>query len=147
MRVLFFLFIPALVFYALNPPWFQALALPLPDFLRWTGVGLGIASLTLWTWTHVVLGKLWSAQLQLREGHRLVTSGPYSRIRHPMYAAMFGWTGSLFLVSANWAFLVVAVAMVAFLAARVLREEQMMLEQFGDDYRAYMKRTGRYLPR
>lgn len=140
------LFFPALVFFALDPPWFRALALPLPGSLRWAGVGMGIASLALWTWTHVALGPLWSGQLQLREGHRLVTSGPYSRVRHPMYTAIFAWMFALFLVSANGAFLVVAMGTAAFLAGRVPREEQMMLERFGIDYRGYMERTGRFLP-
>ena len=83
----FLLFIALIVLLARNPNWRPKLSFPLAFWLRWGGVALGLASLGLWTWTHVALGTLWSAQLQLRTHHRVVTSGPYSRIRHPMYTA------------------------------------------------------------
>ncbi len=93
------------------------------------------------------MGTLWSAYLELRTHHRLVTSGPYSRIRHPMYVAFLAWATSLGLVIANWVLIVFAVCLAVIVVARVPREEQMMLERFGDEYREYMKRTGRFLPR
>jgi protein-S-isoprenylcysteine O-methyltransferase Ste14 len=142
----FFLLIALLVFYAINPPWMQALHLPLPGWLRWAGFALGLASLGFWTWAQTELDTQWSAQLQLRAGHRLVTSGPYSRVRHPIYTVMFGWAASLALVTANLIFVVIAVVMSAGLVARVPREEQMMIEEFGDEYREYMKKTGRFFP-
>jgi len=143
----FLLLIGLLVSYGINPPWMQALLFPLPSWLRWAGVVLGLASLGLWTWTQIELGTLWSAQLQLREEHHLVTTGPYSRVRHPLYTAMVGWAASLALVTASWLFVVVAVATVAMFFVRVPREEQMMIKQFGDQYRAYMKRAGRFFPK
>jgi protein-S-isoprenylcysteine O-methyltransferase Ste14 len=145
--VAFFLLIALLVLYALNSPWMRALSIPLPGWLRWAGFALGLASLALWTWTQAALGKEWSPQLQLREEHHLVTTGPYSRVRHPLYTAMLGWGTALALVTANWVFVLLAVAMIAGLAARVPREEQMMIEEFGDQYREYMKRTGRFFPK
>ncbi len=147
-RVLaFFFLISLLVIYALNPPWVRPLHFPLPGWMRWGGFGLGLASLALLTWTQAELGKQWSAQLQLREEHVLVTSGPYSHVRHPMYTAVFGLGAALALVSANWAFVLITLAAVAGLSARVPREEQMMIEQFGGHYLEYMKKTGRFLPR
>jgi protein-S-isoprenylcysteine O-methyltransferase Ste14 len=145
--VAFFFLIGLLVIYALNPPWVRVLLFPLLGWLRWVGFGLGLASLALLTWTQVELGKQWSAQLQLREEHDLVTSGPYSLVRHPMYTAVFGLGVALALVSANWAFVLITLAAVAGLSARVPREEQMMIEQFGGQYLEYMKKTGRFLPR
>jgi protein-S-isoprenylcysteine O-methyltransferase Ste14 len=142
------LFVIALiVLLARNPNWGLKLTFPLPFWLRWAGVALGLASLGLWTWTHVALGTLWSAQLQLRTHHRLVTSGPYLRIRHPMYTAVLAWATSLGLVLANWVPIIVAVGGAVIFVMRVPREEQMMLERFGDEYREYMKRTGRFLPK
>ena len=146
LRVLVFLFLVALLVYAVLPRHFPALSLPLPDAARWAGVALGVASLGLWTWTHIALGRLWSAQLQLRDDHRLVTTGPYARIRHPMYTAIIAWMIGAALITANWAVVAFAAAMMVFVAARVPREEQMMLERFGDDYRDYMRRTSRFLP-
>jgi protein-S-isoprenylcysteine O-methyltransferase Ste14 len=148
LRVLMFLVLLAwLVVYTINPPWMGVLSVPFPDWLRWVGFALGLASLGFWTWTQLALGKEWSPQIQLREEHRLVTTGPYTRIRHPLYTAMIGYGASLALVTANWVFILFAVAMTAWLPVRVPKEEQMMLEEFGEKYEAYMQRTGRFLPK
>ena len=136
-----------LVVYAINPPWLEALSVPLPDWLRWAGFALGLASLGLWTWTQVALGKEWSPQLQLRDEHHLVTTGPYTRVRHPLYTAMIGYGIGLALVTANWGFIVLAVVIIAGSVARLPREEQMMIERFGDEYTTYMRRTGRFFPK
>jgi protein-S-isoprenylcysteine O-methyltransferase Ste14 len=148
MRLFVLLLLVALiVLLVLNPPWKPKLDFALPCWLRWAGFAMGLASLGLWTWTHVALGTFWSAQLQLRANHRLVTSGPYSRIRHPMYTAIWLWALSLGFVIANWIPIIFAVSAVVILVARVPREERMMIEQFGDEYREYMRRTGRFLPK
>jgi protein-S-isoprenylcysteine O-methyltransferase Ste14 len=145
--VAFFLLMGVLVLYVVGSPWIDALAFPLPDWLRWAGFALGLASLAFWIWTQVALGKEWSPQLQVREEHHLVTAGPYARVRHPLYTAMFGWGVALVLVTANWIFVLLAVLVIVALVARVPREEQMMLEEFGEEYRAYMQRTGRFFPK
>jgi protein-S-isoprenylcysteine O-methyltransferase Ste14 len=60
---------------------------------------------------------------------------------------MLGWGVGVALVTANWVFVVTAVAVIGGMMARVPREEQMMLDEFGEEYRVYMERTGRYFPR
>lgn len=145
--VAFFLLLALLVFYAIDPPWIAALDFGLPPWLRWLGFILGLASLGLWTWVQIALDTLWSAQLQLRQDHHLVTTGPFARMRHPMYTAMCGWGVSLALVTASWIFAIVALIVFPVFFLRVPREEQMMIQQFGDEYLDYMRRTGRFLPR
>ncbi len=145
--ILFFVLIAWLVIYGINPPWLQVLTAPFPGWLRWVGFGLGLVSLGFWTWTQVMLGRLWSAQLQVREEHQLVTRGPYKRIRHPLYTGMFGYGISLALVTANWVFIGFALIVVAGGFIRAPREEQMMIAEFGEEYRAYMGRTWRFLPK
>ena len=125
---------------------FRRFAFPAPGWLRWVGFGLGIASVGLFAWTHVVLGRFWSPYLQLRPGHRLIAHGPYSRIRHPMYSAILGWMMSLGLVAASWIPFVFAALSALNFTLRIQGEEKMMLDQFGDEYQEYMKRTGRLLP-
>jgi protein-S-isoprenylcysteine O-methyltransferase Ste14 len=98
-------------------------------------------------WTQIHLDTQWSAQLQLKENHHLVTSGPYAYIRHPLYVSMFGWCIALPLLTANWIFLVICALTCAALLWRVPKEEQMMLEAFGDEYKAYMEHTGRFAPK
>jgi protein-S-isoprenylcysteine O-methyltransferase Ste14 len=143
----FFLLIAFLVMYILGMKWIDLFSFPLPVWLRWAGFGLGLLSVAFWTWTQIHLDTQWSAQLQLRQEHHLVTSGPYARIRHPLYSAMFGWAAALGLLTANWIFVAVAVLSIAGTVARVPKEEQMMLEAFGDEYKAYMQRTGRFFPK
>jgi protein-S-isoprenylcysteine O-methyltransferase Ste14 len=145
--VAFFLMLALLVLYALNSPWIGALSIPLPGWLRWVGFALGLVSLGLWTWTQAALGKEWSAQLQLRKEHHLVTTGPYARVRHPLYSAMVGIGIAFALVTANWVFVLLAALVIAGLVARVPREERMMIEEFGEEYKAYMQRTGRFFPK
>jgi protein-S-isoprenylcysteine O-methyltransferase Ste14 len=145
--VAFVLLMVFLVMYIIGMKWIDAFSFPLSVWLRWVGFGLGLLSVVFWTWTQIHLDTQWSAQLQLRQEHHLVTSGPYSRIRHPLYSAMFGWAFALGLVTANWIFVVMAVLSIAGTMVRIPKEEQMMLEAFGDEYKAYMQRTGRFLPR
>jgi len=145
--IMFFLLIAFLALYVINVPWMVVLSMPFPGWLRWLGFILGLASLVFWTWAQASLGKEWSPQLQLREEHHLVTSGPYTHIRHPIYTAMFGYGVSLALVTANWVFTVLTVFVIFGLIARVPKEEQMMLEEFGEEYRAYTQRTGRFFPK
>jgi protein-S-isoprenylcysteine O-methyltransferase Ste14 len=98
-----------LVLYAINPPWLGVLSVPFPDWLRWTGVALGVVSFVLYGWSQATLGKEWSPHLQMREEHCLVTTGPYARIRHPIYLALMGFLTGIALVTANWFFIALLV--------------------------------------
>jgi protein-S-isoprenylcysteine O-methyltransferase Ste14 len=145
--ILGFILLGWLVLYTLNPTWMRVLFVPFPNWLHWIGFALGLTSLGFWSWTQVALGKEWSPQLQLRKDHHLVTTGPYARIRHPLYSAMFGYGTSLALVTANWFFIVFAIVTIAGLCARVPKEEEMMIKEFGEKYKAYILRTGRFFPK
>ena len=63
-----------------------------------------------------------------------------------MYSAILGWMLSLGLVAANWIPLACAALVAMNFLLRIQGEEKMMLQQFGEEYRDYMKRTGRLLP-
>jgi protein-S-isoprenylcysteine O-methyltransferase Ste14 len=122
-----------------------------PGARGWIG-GLGAAILTSAIWlfwrSHADLGRNWSPSLQLREEHQLVTAGVYRSIRHPMYASQWLWSVAQPLLLQNW--IAGWAGLLLFLplyVLRVPREEQMMLEQFGEAYRSYMDRTGRIVPR
>lgn len=113
-------------------------------------IGTALLAVAVWLFwrSHTDLGRNWSPSLQIREGHTLVTDGVYRSIRHPMYSSMWLWgiAQSLLLQNwiAGWASLILFSPMYVL---RVPREEQMMLEQFGEAYRAYMNQTGRIIPR
>ena len=114
------------------------------------GVGAAILAVAVWLFwrSHADLGRNWSPSLQLREGHEVVTGGVYRSIRHPMYASQWLWCiGQTLLLQnwiAGWAGLVLFAPLYLL---RVPREEQLMLDRFGEAYRAYMGRTGRVIPR
>ena len=120
--------------------------LPMPTWSRWVGVGLGIVSLPLFAWTHHALGKNWALALVIKEGHTLVSSGPYRWVRHPMYTTIFLQSLAFFLLSANWVIGIAGLGTSILCVARVGEEEALMVDEFGDQYQAYMQRTGRFLP-
>jgi len=111
----------------------------------------GILCLVLGLWlfhrSHADLGTNWSMTLEVREKHQLVTRGIYRLVRHPMYLSILLYSAGQALVLPNWlAGLSYGVAFVLLFAFRVGPEEQMMREEFGKDYEAYMARTNRLVP-
>jgi protein-S-isoprenylcysteine O-methyltransferase Ste14 len=113
----------------------------------WLGLSVAIAALVMFHLTHRALGRNWSISLDVREDHQLVTDGIYRRVRHPMYSAFWLWTIAQALLLPNWvAGFSGLVGFGILFFGRVAREERMMLEAFGDSYRAYMARTGRVFP-
>lgn len=120
----------------------------LPDTAGIAGVIIFAAALLLFWRSHVDLGENWSPVMTVAGGQRLVTAGVYGHIRHPMYLAHLLWALALPLILwngvAGWTMLV---ALVALVLRRMPREEAMMLDHFGEDYGAYMARTGRLVPR
>ncbi|TCT07271.1 protein-S-isoprenylcysteine O-methyltransferase Ste14 [Tepidamorphus gemmatus] len=113
----------------------------------WAGVAVFALSLWLFRRTHKDLGRNWSVSLEVRDGHRLVTEGVYRHVRHPMYTAFFLWAVAQALLLQNW--IAGPAGLVGFgtlFVFRVFREEAMMLETFGEEYRAYARRTKRLVP-
>ena len=145
--LLFFYMLAAVVLYALNPRWLTLFAVPLPLWSRWLGAVVAVFSIPLFFWVHCALGNHWSANLELREKHTLITSGPYRSVRHPMYTALFGLSIGVAVLLASWLIILLVVATIILLYARVHKEEVMMIQRFGEEYQMYMRRTGRLLPR
>src|SRR5215207_7946408 len=134
--------------YAVQPGWLSWAALPLPLWLRWTGAGIALLGFALLQWAQNTLGKNWSDTPRMIKEQSLITSGPYQFIRHPIYTAFLLILGSTLFISANWLIGSAWLGMTLLeLASRIRFEEGLMLEYFGDQYRAYMKRTGRLLPK
>jgi len=120
---------------------------PFRPWQAWIGAVLFAASLWLFYRTHKDLGRNWSVTLEVRDQHTLVTSGVYSRVRHPMYSAFWLWALAQALLLPNW--IAGPAGLIGFgtlFFLRVGREEALMIETFGDDYRHYMARTSRILP-
>lgn len=138
----------AAIAFVINPGWLAFAKLSFPVWLRWTGVVLALAGFALLQWAQVTLGKSWSDTPRMMKEQALITSGPYQFIRHPIYTAFVLILGSTLLTSANWFVGLAWIGMTILeVASRIGFEEALMIEYFGDQYREYMKKTGRLLPR
>ena len=97
--------------------------------------------------TFRALGTNLTDTVATREHHTLVTRGPYRFVRHPFYLGVAAFVFGLALLTALWFVAAVAAVVLSLLAVRTPIEEAKLVERFGDDYRRYAARTGRFLPR
>ena len=138
----------SLILYMLNVVWFTwTQILNYPDFVRWFGVILALANIPLLAWIHRTLDRQYSACLQIKESHSLITDGPYSRVRHPMYTVLNGFSFGVSLLTANFLIIGFAVLLIVSFPFVVRKEEQMMLDTFDGEYEEYMKQTSRFFPK
>lgn len=105
-----------------------------------------IGGLVILLWARRALGRQWSATVALKEGHLLVTAGPYARVRHPIYSgALLLCLGTALLLASVASF--AALALVAFgLCCKARAEERLLCEHFGRDYPTYRARTKMLIP-
>jgi protein-S-isoprenylcysteine O-methyltransferase Ste14 len=138
----------SVIIFVVKPSWLAFANLPFPDWLHWAGVVLALAGFALLQWAQVTLGKSWSDTPRMMKEQTLITSGPYQFIRHPISTAFILILGSPLLISTNWLIGLTWMGMTIMeVASRLGFEESLMIEYFGDQYRDYMKKTGRLLPR
>jgi protein-S-isoprenylcysteine O-methyltransferase Ste14 len=136
-----------LVAYMVNPSRMAWAALPLPLWLRWTGVAVGVCAGSLLVWTLVNLGRNLTDTVVTRQAHTLVTTGPYRWIRHPFYVSTALSVTANGLAAANWFLLAMGWLTMALMVIRTRKEEELLVVRFGAAYRSYMERTGRFFPR
>jgi protein-S-isoprenylcysteine O-methyltransferase Ste14 len=132
--------------FMMNPARMVWSAMPLPIWLRWTGVAIGIPAGCLLMWTLLNLGKNLTDTVVTRKVHTLVTKGPYRWVRHPFYDAVGLSVLANSLAAANWFLLVTAALLMTMIVLRTRKEEELLLARFGDPYRGYLARTGRFFP-
>ena len=138
-------FVP--IFYAATP-WLDFANYSLHTWAGWLGVIILAGALAVFWRAHADLGLNWSPTLEIREKHELITGGIYGVIRHPMYASQWLWVIAQPLLLQNWmAGWLNLLVFILFYSLRVRAEEQLMLEQFGDQYRSYMQKVGAVLPK
>jgi len=137
----------SVVTYLVNPGRMAWGAVPIPEWLRWTGAGLLALCALLLTWTLHSLGKNLTDTVVTREAHTLVTTGPYRWVRHPFYVSALFLALSSALLAANGVIFACGLTVFAMMALRTRIEETKLVERFGDDYRRYMEQTGAFFPR
>ncbi|HJR08896.1 MAG TPA: isoprenylcysteine carboxylmethyltransferase family protein [Pyrinomonadaceae bacterium] len=110
-------------------------------------IALAVGSVWLVMSAVGTLGKQWSLTARVVEGHKLITSGAYARVRHPIYTGMFGMLLATGLAATHWAGLVAG--LIVFWMGTIIRvrsEERLLRATFGADYDDYARRVPAVLP-
>jgi protein-S-isoprenylcysteine O-methyltransferase Ste14 len=128
--------------------------LPLFDFVNFApvnqtlsviGISICIAGMIFFFWARQTLGKNWSKTVTIKEGHELVTSGPYRLVRHPIYTGgLIAAIGSAIVAGGAWVFLLIILG--SLFIWRVGAEDKLMAQQFPNEYPEYKKRTKALIP-
>ncbi len=115
--------------------------------VRLLGVLLSLYAATILPWAATTMGRLLVPQAIMSHDHALVMAGPYRLLRHPAYSGDLAlWLGSALgtlnaYLLALWPIIVIGVA------AQARMEEQLLESKFGEAYRTYAQRVGRFIPR
>jgi protein-S-isoprenylcysteine O-methyltransferase Ste14 len=135
------------IVWVVHPAWVTWSSVPVPNWARWVGAVAGVVAVWLGYLSHRTISINYTPTLKIRESHQLVAQGVYRWVRHPMYTSFFVLLAACFLLSANGLIGVLGLVYSLLIVERVGHEERMMLDAFGDDYRQYIRCTGRFLPR
>jgi len=129
--------------------WPAAPDFPYSSAVQLLGFAVALAGGLLFFSAVRALGRHMTPRIQVQEGHRLVQEGPYAYIRHPAYTAILTSAAglSLLYLSPILAGLFVLLAGVAVYRAGLEEDLLSSPEAFGEEYREYVARTGRFLPR
>jgi len=120
----------------------------LPDNILLRSNGLAIVSVGLGfaVWARLNLGEFWSGQVSIRVGHKLIRSGPYRLVRHPIYTGMLlGFIGSAIAIGEARVWLGIILVLAGFWM-KIRTEERFLLDEFGQDYTRYKKEVKALIP-
>jgi protein-S-isoprenylcysteine O-methyltransferase Ste14 len=137
----------SVITWLINPKWMEWSWIQLPSLLRWIGVAIGLICLPLTYWLFSSIGTNITQTIETRKEHTLITTGPYRFVRHPLYTVGIAMFFAFALIAANWFIGLSSALVLLMLVIRLPQEEAKLIERFGDDYRQYIERTGKLLPR
>jgi protein-S-isoprenylcysteine O-methyltransferase Ste14 len=114
--------------------------------IEWAGCAMTLLGLAFSVWARLHLGRYWSGIITLKEGHRLIRTGPYQFVRHPIYTGMlFAALGSA--VTASLGDAIIGVAMMAWaFVIKLRREETLMIARFGEEYQQFKREVPALMP-
>ena len=129
-----------------RPEALGSLPFPATDWLAWAGIALALAGLAWTWWARIHLGRMWSIEAALKEGHTLVRSGPYALTRHPIYSGLLVAFAGTELVDGRPSTLIGLLVIVAGLVLKLRQEERILASHFGEAYRSYQSRVRALVP-
>ena len=147
LRVLIFLIAIVLLSIPHIPlPWLYVQLWPPGYWPFWLGAAVTVAGLLFAVWAREHLGTNWSRSVTIKQGHELITTGPYAVVRHPIYTGILtGFLGMAIAISQVRGFIVfVLIFLVFWLKLRM--EEEWMRSQFGETYATYARKTAALVP-
>ena len=134
--------------YIFIPSWISWATLSMPNWLRWIGIPIAVLGFLLIESAQRALGSNWSDTPVLTKEQTLSIDGPYKKMRHPIYTAFVLILSAPLLLSANWLpGLSWILSTLLDVNSRAAYEEGILLERFGEEYKNYLKSSGRFLPR
>lgn len=142
------LFFGSIALHIIAPQAMEWATIELPTWLQWIGAGLAILCVPLLWWVFSSIGDNISETVLTKKDHQLVTRGPYRWVRHPLYAVALMMFFSLGIMAASWLIVLYSVlGAVVFRLVVIPKEEERLLQAFGEDYRTYQSHTGAMVPR
>src|SRR5580700_11173358 len=147
LRVLIFLIAIALLSIPRIPlPWLYVQLWPQGYWPFWLGAAVNVGGLLFAVWARVHLGRNWSRSVTIKQGHELITTGPYAVVRHPIYTGILtGLLGSAIALSQVRGLIAFVLFFVAFWI-KLRMEEQWMRSQSGEAYATYAHQTAALVP-
>jgi protein-S-isoprenylcysteine O-methyltransferase Ste14 len=144
-----FIFVIAVVLLSITRiplPWLYLQLWPSGIGPFWLGAAITTAGLLFAVWARLYLGTNWSRSVTIKQDHELITTGPYARVRHPIYTGILtGLLGTAIALSQVRGFIALALFFLAFWI-KLRMEEQWMRSQFGETYAAYVHQTAALVP-
>ncbi len=147
LRVLTFLIVIVLLSPIRIPlRWLYLQLWPVGIWPFWIGAVVTVAGLLFAIWAREHLGGNWSSSVTIKQGHELITSGPYALVRHPIYTGiLIGFLGTAIALSQVRGFLGLVLVFLAFWG-KLRIEEKWMRSQFGETYDSYAHQTAALVP-
>src|SRR5581483_4067644 len=114
--------------------------------VAWTGFALTLLGAIFAIWARLMLGANWSGVVSVKENHVLVRRGPYQVVRHPIYAGgLLAMLGTALVYGRAACFVAVLLAFIGWWF-KARKEEQFMIQEFGEQYRLYREQVKRLIP-
>ena len=114
--------------------------------LEIAGVALTFLGLPLTIWSRAHLGRYWSGVVALKQDHRLIQSGPYRVVRHPLYSGIILAAIGMGLCVTTWSSLLGIALLTTCFDRRAHKEDALLASEFGAEFAAYRQHTGRLMP-
>lgn len=119
-----------------------------PDTLLFgmAGLFLIVSGLGFSAWARHHLGRYWSSMVQIKVGHRLITTGPYRIVRNPMYTGiLIAFCGTAIAIGEMFAFVALLIGLVS-IWVKIQSEEEILTEKFGEEYLQYKREVKALIP-